>query len=58
MDNQRKQYEKEYRQTLKYAAQDLAEKLIELPNFNKNGLVCINRLRENPEIAKLQIDII
>ena len=31
LDNQRKQYEKEYRQVLKYSAQNLAEKLI--PSF-------------------------
>ena len=37
MDNQRKQYEKEYRQTLKYSAQDLAEKLI--PSFEMFSMV-------------------
>ena len=37
LDNQRKQYEKEYRQTLKYSAQDLAEKLI--PSFEMFSMV-------------------
>lgn len=37
MDNQRKQYEKEYRNALKYSAQDLAEKLI--PSFEMFSMV-------------------
>lgn len=37
LDNQRKQYEKEYQQTLKYASQNLAEKLI--PSFEMFSMV-------------------
>ena len=37
LDNQKKLYEKEYRQTLKYASQDLAEKL--LPSFEMFSMV-------------------
>lgn len=37
MDNQRKQYDKEYHQVLKYASQDLAEKLI--PSFEMFSMV-------------------
>ena len=37
MDNQRKQYDKEYRQSLKYASQNLAEKLI--PSFEMFSMV-------------------
>lgn len=37
MDNQRKQYDKEYRQTLKFASQNLAEKLI--PSFEMFSMV-------------------
>ncbi len=37
MDNQRKQYDKEYHQTLKYASQNLAEKL--LPSFEMFSMV-------------------
>jgi len=37
LDNQRKQYEKEYRQTVKYSSQHLAEKL--LPSFEMFSMV-------------------
>lgn len=37
MDNQRKQYDKEYRQALKYASQNLAEQLI--PSFEMFSMV-------------------
>ncbi|MCI5746111.1 MAG: nucleotide exchange factor GrpE [Erysipelotrichaceae bacterium] len=37
LDNQRKQYDKEYRQALKYASQNLAEKL--LPSFEMFSMV-------------------
>ena len=49
LDNQRKQYEKEYRQTLKYAAQDLAEKLI--PSFEMFSMVIESKDMLPAEVA-------
>lgn len=48
LDNQRKQYEKEYRQTLKYASQDLAEELI--PSFEMFSMVIESVDKLPPEV--------
>lgn len=48
LDNQRKQYEKEYRQTLKYASQNLAEKLI--PSFEMFSMVIEMADKLPPEV--------
>ena len=49
LDNQRKQYEKEYRQTLKYASQNLAEKLI--PSFEMFSMVIEMADKLPPEVS-------
>lgn len=49
MDNQRKIYDKEYRSTLKYAAQDLAESLI--PSFEMFSMVIESVDNLPPEVA-------
>ena len=49
LDNQRKQYEKDYRQALKYAAQDLAEKLI--PSFEMFSMVIEMADNLPPEVS-------
>lgn len=49
LDNQRKQYEKEYRQTLKYASQNLAEKLI--PSFEMFSMVIEMTDKLPPEVS-------
>lgn len=49
MDNQRKQYEKEYRNALRYSAQDLAEKLI--PSFEMFSMVIESVDNLPPEVA-------
>ena len=48
LDNQRKQYEKEYRQTLKYASQDLAEEII--PSFEMFSMVIESVDKLPPEV--------
>lgn len=49
LDNQRKQYEKEYRETLKYASQNLAEKLI--PSFEMFSMVIESVDNLPPEVG-------
>lgn len=49
LDNQRKQYEKEYRQVLKYSAQNLAEKLI--PSFEMFSMVIEMADNLPPEVS-------
>ena len=49
MDNQRKQYEKEYRNALRYSAQDLAEKLI--PSFEMFSMVIETEDKLPPEVS-------
>lgn len=49
MDNQRKQYEKEYRNALRYSAQDLAEKLI--PSFEMFSMVIETADKLPPEVS-------
>lgn len=48
MDNQRKQYDKEYRQTLKFASQNLTEKLI--PSFEMFAMVLESADKLAPEV--------
>ncbi len=48
MDNQRKQYDKEYHQVLKYASQNLAEKLI--PSFEMFSMVIESADNLPPEV--------